>query len=95
MQGPPDAEFTSELQDSANIVIGELLRRLGRFDEAQAHLRALQERKGWQGTDLDAIVQQELRLIDARNPLPAVAGEEQADDGLPPMPPTTPPPPLF
>lgn len=95
LQGPPDGEFTTELQDSAHIVIGELLRRLGRFDEAQAHLRALQERKDWQDTPLAAIVQQELRLIAARNPLPAMAGEEQTDDGLPPMPPPTPHPPMF
>ena len=49
-------------QENSQLLMGELLRRLGRFGEAQAHLAGLQKLKGFQKNFFADIVEYELKL---------------------------------
>lgn len=49
---------------------GELLRRLGRFDDAKTHLAALQKAEGFQGTFLGKIAEYQIALCDKKDSKP-------------------------
>ncbi len=49
-------------QENSKLLIGELLRRLGRFDEAAAHLSALKADKGFQNNFFADVVEFQLGL---------------------------------
>lgn len=49
-------------QENSKLMMGEMLRRLGRFDEAKAHLAGLKAEKGFQGNFYADIVDYQLGL---------------------------------
>jgi uncharacterized protein (DUF2225 family) len=65
----PDAYFT------ALLLKGELLRRLGKFDEAKKHLDTLKEKKKFKGTFLGDIVTYEIELCNQKDAKPHKVSE--------------------
>lgn len=88
--GPPnDKKNPSEGQEeddaasayqTAQLLKGELLRRLSRFDEAKAHLQSLLKQTPFQGTFLGKIVAYEMRLCDKKDAEPHEVSEAEADE---------------
>jgi len=67
-----------------DVLIGELLRRLGRFEEADAHFAALQAAPTPLPETLARVLRQERALIAARNAAPQRMADEK--DDIPPPP---------
>ena len=65
----------SDQWQTAQILKGELLRRLGRFNEAKAHLTMLQSMEQFQDNFLADIVRYELELCDKRDSRPHEVAE--------------------
>ena len=61
----PNSGLTMEERHSYQQIAGELERRLGRFDAALTRFHALAADPGIVGTDLERIVRQEIRLVEA------------------------------
>ncbi|OGR41227.1 MAG: hypothetical protein A2X35_07470 [Elusimicrobia bacterium GWA2_61_42] len=57
-----DETDKTEEWENSKLLIGELLRRLGRFEEARAHLTGLKTLKGFQNNFFAEIVEYELKL---------------------------------
>lgn len=85
-KGPPQKEKeknkeTDEDEDEASayytaqLLKGELLRRLGRFDEAKVYLQELQKLKRFTGTFLGDIVWYEITLCEQKDSKPHVMSE--------------------
>ena len=55
---------------TGQLLKGELLRRLGRFDDAKAHLAALRKARGFQGTFLGQIAEYQIALCDKEDSKP-------------------------
>ena len=60
----------AEEKENSQLLIGELLRRLGRFEEARAHLAGLRGLKGFQKNFFADIVEYQLRLCSKLDPAP-------------------------
>jgi hypothetical protein len=63
----PPSEFTRDSIVSYSQIAGELERRLGRFDAARKRFEALSKDAAVQGKPLEALVRQELALIEAKS----------------------------
>lgn len=61
------AACTGVEKENSQLLIGELMRRLGRFDEARAHLAGLRSEKGFQDNFFADIVEFQLRLCDKKD----------------------------
>lgn len=59
-----------EEQENSQLLMGELLRRLGRFEEARAHLEGLKKIKGFQNNFFGDVVKYELNLCSRKNSRP-------------------------
>jgi len=57
-----DEKSAVEERENSQLLMGELLRRLGRFEEATAHLKGLQGIKGFQNNFFADVVAYELKL---------------------------------
>ena len=80
-----DEEDEGQPYEVAQILKGELLRRLGRFDEANSHLAGLQKLEAFQGTFLADIVRFEIDLCSKKDSQPhkvseAKSAEDKAED---------------
>lgn len=64
------AACRAEEQENSRLLIGELLRRLGRFGEARAHFSLLKTEKGFQNNFFADIVEFQLKLCDRQDALP-------------------------
>lgn len=64
---------------TAQLLKGELLRRLMRFDEAKAHLQALLKQEPFQKNFLGDIVAYEMRLCDQKDAEPHEVSEAKTD----------------
>lgn len=62
------AACRAEEQENSQLLVGELLRRLGRFGEARAHLLLLRSEKGFQNNFFADIVDFQLKLCDRQDP---------------------------
>lgn len=54
-------------QENSRLMAGEMLRRLGRFDEAKAHFSGLKAEKGFQGNFYADIVDFQLKLCEKKD----------------------------
>lgn len=61
------AACRAEEKENSQLMMGELLRRLGRFGEARAHLTVLRSEKGFQKNFFADIVDFQLKLCDKRD----------------------------
>jgi len=61
------SELTAETRASYQQIAGELERRLGRFEEAARRFDALLQSPGVIGSELEALVRQEIALVAARD----------------------------
>jgi len=65
-EGKEENDAAGDYQ-TAQLLKGELLRRLTRFDEAKTHLQTLLKQKSFPGTFLGKIVAYEIRLCDKKD----------------------------
>jgi hypothetical protein len=61
------AACSAEEKENSQLLTGELLRRLGRFSEARAHLTVLRSEKGFQNNFFADIVDFQLKLCDRQD----------------------------
>jgi hypothetical protein len=77
-EGQEEDNAASSYQ-TAQLLKGELLRRLTRFDEAKAHLQTLLKQKPFQGTFFGNIVAYEIRLCGKKDAEPHEVSDAQTD----------------
>ena len=59
-----------EAWQTAQLLIGEIKRRLKNFDESKKHFNGLKAMKEFQGNHLEQIIDYQLTLIEKRTPTP-------------------------
>lgn len=75
VKGAEEGDDEDNSYETAQLLKGELLRRLGRFDKAKVHLAGLQKLKPFQGTFLADIVRFEIALCDNKDAKPHEVSE--------------------
>lgn len=69
-KGPTQSMKDDEAYRVAQLLKGELLRRLARFEQAEAHLKKIEQMDGIKGNFMGDIVRYELRLVENRDSRP-------------------------